>query len=58
MNKNGTRNGCCSYENKTDNCFDLGQKKENTLCSLYEVESFLCNCSKALKCLNLYWFLK
>lgn len=45
-------NNCC---NKPQ--FNFSQKKENVLCSLYSVENFLCQFSKALKCLKLYdWF--
>lgn len=45
-------NNCC---NKPQ--FNFNQKKENVLCSLYSVENFLCQFSKALKCLKLYdWF--
>ena len=29
---------------------NLGKKKENFLCSLSEVEHFLCHCNKAIKC--------
>lgn len=30
--------------------FNLGKKKENTIRSLSEVEHFLCQCNKAIKC--------
>lgn len=40
------------------NQFNFHTKKENTLCSLYEVENFLCNFTKALKCLNIYCLFK
>lgn len=30
--------------------FDFGKKKENTIRSLSEVECFLCQCHKAIKC--------
>lgn len=30
--------------------FDISQKKENTIRSLSEVEHFLCQCNKAIKC--------
>lgn len=54
------QNNCCDnfnpYGNKTISNFS--QKKENTLCSLREVECFLCNCQKALKCFKFYCFFK
>ncbi len=37
---------------------NFSQKKENTVNSLFEVEHFLCNVKHALKCINLYKFLK
>ena len=46
----------CNHCNK--NSFNFAQKKENTLCSLHEVENFLCNCQKALKCFKFYCFFK
>lgn len=54
MNYNGNKNNC----SKNCPCFNFGQKKENTLCSLYEVENFLCHFSKVLKCVKLYCFFK
>jgi hypothetical protein len=36
-----------NYSNKQG--LNLVSKKENAICSLYEVENFLCKCSKALK---------
>lgn len=45
-------NKCCN------NNFNFGQKKENAICSLYQVENFLCNFTKALKCFNFYCFFK
>lgn len=36
----------------------FGQKKENILCSLNQVENFLCNFSKALRCFKFYSFFK
>lgn len=44
--------------NCNKNKFDFAQKKENTICSLYEVENFLCSCQKAIKCLKFYCFFK
>ena len=46
-------NKACPKQN-----FNFAQKKENALCSLYQVENFLCQFSKALKCFNLYHFFK
>lgn len=61
-NYNNFSNNCCCNLNN-DNCgnkvpFNFSQKKENTLCSLREVEGFLCNCQKALKCFKFYCFFK
>lgn len=57
---NYPQNNCCnnfnSYGNKAN--FNFLQKKENTICSLHEVECFLCNCQKALKCFKFYCFFK
>ncbi len=50
------KSGGCSYTPKSN--FNFIQKKENTLCSLYQVENFLCQFSKALKCFKLYDFFK
>ena len=57
------RNTCCNNYNCCNSCnnkipFNFSQKKENTLCSLREVECFLCNCQKALKCFKFYCFFK
>lgn len=30
--------------------FNFGKKKENTIRSLSEIEHFLCQCTKAIKC--------
>ena len=49
-------NSCNNYGNK--DYFNFLQKKENTICSLHEVECFLCNCQKALKCFKFYCFFK
>ncbi len=38
--------------------FDFGQKKENTIRSLSEVEQFLCQCNKAFKCGKIIKLLK
>lgn len=54
--KNNLNNCCCNSCNKVP--FNFSQKKENTLCSLREVECFLCNCQKALKCFKFYCFFK
>lgn len=48
----------CNCSKCCPNNFNITQKKENTLSSLYEVENFLCHFSKALKCLNLYCLFK
>lgn len=57
---NYPQNNCCnnfnSYGNKAN--FNFLQKKENVICSLNEVECFLCNCSKVLKCFKFYCFFK
>lgn len=53
MNK-PCRNNCC----KKESSFNLTQKKENTINSLFEVEHFLCKCQKALKCFKFYSFFK
>lgn len=50
-NKKNCNNNCGM---KNVNSFNFCQKKENTLCSLYEIENFLCNFNKALKCFNIY----
>lgn len=42
------------YKNNSN----LAQKKENIFCSLNQVENFLCNFSKALKCFKFYCFFK
>ena len=46
--------------NKIDkkNAFNFNEKKENTICSLYEVENFLCALQKTLKCFKLYSIFK
>ncbi len=43
---------------KPKTSFNFAQKKENTICSLYEVENFLCNFTKALKCYKFFCFFK
>lgn len=55
-----TFNKCCcnNCTNKKFNSFNFNEKKENTLCSLREVEGFLCNLQKALKCFKFYCFFK
>ena len=40
------------------NKFNLKQKKENTICSLYEVENFLSNLNIFLKSVKLYKLFK
>ena len=40
------------------NKFNLKQKKENTICSLYEVENFLRNFNNFFKSIKLYKLLK
>ncbi len=54
--QNNYCNNSSSYGNKAN--FNFSQKKENTICSLREVECFLCNCQKALKCFKFYCFFK
>lgn len=49
------KKNCCNNQNSK---FNFNQKKENTLCSLYQVENFLCQFSKALKCFKFYEFFK
>lgn len=43
---------------KKKNSFNFSQKKENTICSLHEVESFLCNFQKALKFYKIFCIFK
>lgn len=66
-NKYNNNYYCNNLKNCSNNCsnscnnkvsFNFSQKKENTLCSLREVEGFLCNCQKALKCFKFYCFFK
>lgn len=38
--------------------FNFCEKKENLCCSLCEVENFLCNINKALRCFNFYCLFK
>ncbi len=45
-------------KNNNTKKINFSQKKENTVNSLFEVEHFLCNVKHALKCINLYKFLK
>ncbi len=47
---------CNKFLNKKD--LKCNAKKENIVCSLYEVEYFLNNFSKAIKCLEMYKFIK
>lgn len=63
MKINGYKQNCCKYNtgciyNKgcsyNKNCI----KGPSCLCPLFEVENFLCNFKKAIKCVNLYKFLK
>lgn len=49
---------CNNCINKSCSCFNFCEKKENTLCSLREVECFLCNCQKAIKAFKFYCFFK
>lgn len=44
--------------NLIKNKFNFKQKKENTICSLYEVENFLCNFKNFVKSIKLYKILK
>lgn len=45
-------------EKKNKNKINFAQKKENTICSLFEVEHFLCDCKKLINTLKLYHILK
>lgn len=47
----------CSTNTSNPYC-KFNKKKENSICSLYEVENFLCNFTKALRCLNIYCLFK
>lgn len=40
------------------NKFNFAKKKENTICSLFEVEHFLCDFHKFINTLKLYHILK
>lgn len=40
--------------NKLRQVNNFVQKKENAICSLYEVENFLCNFSKFIKAIKIY----
>lgn len=51
-------NNCNNYINKNCCSFNFHEKKENTICSLHEVECFLYNCQKILKAFKLYCFFK
>ncbi len=51
-------NKYCNTENSRKNSSNFALKKENTLCSLYQVENFLCNIQKALRCFKFYCFFK
>lgn len=48
----------CDGNLKKEKKIDFCKKKENIICSLSEVEFFLCNCSKALKCGKIISFFK
>lgn len=52
------KNCCNNCVNKNAVPFNFREKKENTLCSLREVECFLCNFQKALKCIKFSHFFK
>ena len=59
MNINGYKKN--KYNNFNYNCCKKNKCNYNNNCtlnSLFEVENFLCNLKKCLKCLNLYNFLK
>lgn len=43
-----------NYQNSNNKKISFSQKKENTLCSLYEVENFLCKIQQLSKSLKLY----
>ena len=38
--------------------FNLNEKKENIICSLYEIENFICTLKKVCKGIKLYKILK
>ena len=48
----------CKKKLCNDNYNNISQKKENILCSLNQVENFLCNCTKAIKCFKFYSLFK
>lgn len=48
----------CNDNQKKGKKVDFCKKKENIICSLSEVEFFLCNCSKAVKCGKILNFFK
>ena len=44
--------------NKKEKKFNLIEKKDCTIHSIKEIEYFLCNLSKGIKCFKFYKFLK
>ncbi len=44
--------------NNNCNQCNLAKRKENTLCSLQQVENFLCNFTKFIKTIKIYNFFK
>lgn len=47
-----------NFKNKNEKKIDFVKRKENTICSLFEVENFLCNCKKFINTIKLYKILK
>ena len=45
-------------DDKKNNKIDFAKKKENTVCSLFEVEHFLCDFKRLLNTIKLYKILK
>lgn len=54
MNNNLIENN----KNIKNNKIDFRKKKDNTVCSLFEVEHFLCNFKKLINTIKLYKILK
>ena len=45
-------------DSKINKKIDFAKKKENTICSLFEVEHFLCDFKKIINTIKLYHILK
>lgn len=48
----------CCYNKKKKNKFDFKKYKNNTICSLNEIEHFLCNFNSFKRYIKLYNFFK